>query len=327
MKVLHLDSNHEILAQRLKENGFENHHDYSNSKEEVLKKIHLYDGIVIRSRFPLDAEFLNAATSLKFIGRVGAGLENIDLDLAQRKGIKCYNAPEGNLNAVGEHALGMLLSLFNKLNKADADVRHGIWDREGNRGMELEGKTVGLIGYGNMGKSFARKLSGFDCEVIFHDILPELGDRNAKQVRLEELQERSDVVSLHTPQTPLTLGMIDKEFISIMQKPFYLINTARGKSVDTADLVAGLKSGVILGAGLDVLEEEKSSFGLRFPEGKFTLSSSKRESGNSINPLQELLTMPNTILSPHVAGWTVESKFKLANVIAEKIINDFKSTK
>ncbi|WP_397302904.1 2-hydroxyacid dehydrogenase [Nonlabens ulvanivorans] len=309
MKVLHLDSNHDILASMLEDAGYTNHFDYTSSKESILKVISDYDGLIVRSRFPIDQGFLNAAQKLKFIGRVGAGLENIDLDVAQKLHIACYNAPEGNRNAVGEHALGMLLSLFNHLNRADQEVRKGIWLREENRGLELEGKTVGLIGYGNMGKSFARKLSGFDCKVLFYDLKNGLEDKNATQVSLKELQSQADVLSLHTPQTTLTTGMVNKEFIAGFKKAFYLINTARGKSVITADLVEALESGKIKGAGLDVLEYEKSSFTSLFDK-EMPL------------PFKKLLKMDNVLLSPHVAGWTIESKYKLAHVIASKIIKN-----
>ncbi|MEO9502602.1 2-hydroxyacid dehydrogenase [Nonlabens ulvanivorans] len=309
MKVLHLDSNHDILASMLEDAGYTNHYDYTSSKENILKVISDYDGLIVRSRFPIDQEFLKAAQKLKFIGRVGAGLENIDLDVAQKLHIACYNAPEGNRNAVGEHALGMLLSLFNHLNRADQEVRNGIWLREENRGSELEGKTVGLIGYGNMGKSFARKLSGFDCKVLFYDLKNGLEDKNATQVSLKELQSQADVLSLHTPQTTLTTGMVNKEFIAGFKKAFYLINTARGKSVITADLVEALESGKIKGAGLDVLEYEKSSFTSLFDK-EMPL------------PFKKLLKMDNVLLSPHVAGWTIESKYKLAHVIASKIIKN-----
>ena len=309
MKVLHLDSNHDILAHMLEDAGYSNYYDYTTSKKDILKIIHDYDGIIVRSRFPIDQEFLQAAKKLKFIGRVGAGLENIDLNTAHQLKISCYNAPEGNRNAVGEHALGMLLSLFNHLNRADQEVRNGIWLREENRGLELEGKIVGLIGYGNMGKSFARKLSGFDCKVIFYDLKNGLEDENATQVSLKELQSQADVLSLHTPQTALTTGMINKEFINGFNKSFYLINTARGKSVITADLVEALELGKIRGAGLDVLEYEKSSFTSLF-DSEMPL------------PFKKLLKMDNVLLSPHVAGWTVESKYKLAQVIASKIIKN-----
>ena len=220
MKILHLDTNHPLLINQLNDLGFTNHEDYTSSKSEIEAKIADYDGFIIRSRFTIDKQFLNAAKNLKFIGRVGAGLENIDCDYAVEKGIYLISAPEGNRNAVGEHALGMLLSLFNKLNKADKEVRQGKWLREENRGLELDGKTVGLIGYGNMGKAFAKKLRGFDVNVLCHDIKTNVGDANAKQVILEELKAKADVLSLHIPQTALTLKMIDSEFINGFKKPF-----------------------------------------------------------------------------------------------------------
>ncbi len=307
MKVLHLDSNHPLLIKQLNALGFTNHEDYKASKSEIEAKISEYDGMIIRSRFSIDKAFLDAATNLKFIGRVGAGLENIDCDYAKKKDIHLISAPEGNRNAVGEHALGMLLSLFNKLNKADREVRQGQWLREENRGLELDGKTIGLIGYGNMGKAFAKKLKGFDVEVLCHDIKTGVGDANAKQVILEELKAKVDVLSLHTPQTALTLNMVNSEFINGFKKPFWLINTARGKSVVTEDIVSALKSGQLLGAGLDVLEYEKSSF-----ENLF--------SSNTIpEAFQYLIESENVLLSPHVAGWTVESNIKLAQTIVDKI--------
>lgn len=307
MKVLHLDTNHSLLINQLKELGFTNEEDYSSSKTEIEAKLDQYDGIIIRSRFTIDKLFLDKATNLKFIGRVGAGLENIDCDYATEKGVALISAPEGNRNAVGEHALGMLLSLFNKLNKADNEVRSGQWLREENRGVELDGKTVGLIGYGNMGKAFAKKLRGFDVEVLCYDIKPNVGGENCKQVSLEELQQKADVLSLHTPQTVLTMNMINADFINEFSKPFWLINTARGKSVVTKDLVAALESGKILGAGLDVLEYEKKSFENLFTEKEIPKA------------FQYLINAENVILSPHVAGWTVESKEKLAQTIVDKI--------
>lgn len=306
MKVLHLDTNHELLINQLKDLGYINHEDYTSTKEAVEAKIHEYDGIVLRSRFTIDKQFLDAAKNLKFIGRVGAGLENIDCDYAKQKGISLISAPEGNRNAVGEHSLGMLLSLFNKLNKADAEVRAGKWLREDNRGIELDGKTVGLIGYGNMGKAFAKKLRGFDVEVLCYDIKDNVGDENAKQVSLADFQEKVDVVSLHTPQTNLTLNMINTAFINQIKKSFWLINTARGKSIVTTDLVSALKSGKILGAGLDVLEYEKASFETLF-------------SSQLPEAFQYLIDSKNVLLSPHVAGWTIESKEKLAQTIVDKI--------
>ena len=307
MKILHLDSNHSLLLNQLNDLGFQNDEDYTSTKQEIEAKIHNYDGFIIRSRFSIDKNFLDKGTNLKFIGRVGAGLENIDCEYAALKNIELIAAPEGNRNAVGEHCLAILLSLFNKLNKADNEVRNGKWLREENRGIELDGKTVGLIGYGNMGKSFAKKLRGFDVEVICYDIKPNVGDDNCKQVSLQELQEKSDVLSLHTPQTELTKQMINANFINCFKKNFWLINTARGSSVVTNDLVDALKSSKILGAGLDVLEYEKSSFENLFSDNKMP------------EAFKYLIKSENVILSPHVAGWTIESKEKLAQTIVDKI--------
>ncbi len=310
MKILHLDTNHPLIIDQLEALGFTNDEDYTSSKTEIERIIHNYDGIVLRSRFKIDQSFLDAAKHLKFIGRVGAGLENIDCDYAEHKGIKLIAAPEGNRNAVGEHSLAMLLSLFNKLNKADKEVRTGKWLREENRGIELDGKTVGLIGYGNMGKAFAKKLRGFDVTVLCYDLKPNVGDENAKQVTLQELQERADVLSLHTPETPLTLNMVDSKCINAFKKPFWLINTARGKSVNTDALVSALKSGKILGAGLDVLEYEKGSFETLF-------------SSQLPEAFQYLISSEQVLLTPHVAGWTIESKEKLAQTIVDKIKAEF----
>lgn len=311
MKILHLDTNHPLLINQLNDFGFINDEDYNSSKEEIEAKISMYDGIIIRSRFSIDKQFLDKASNLKFIGRVGAGLENIDCEYARMKKIHLISAPEGNRNAVGEHSLGMLLSLFNKLNKADNEVRNGKWLREDNRGIELDGKTVGIIGYGNMGKAFAKKLRGFDVKVLCYDIKDNVGDENCKQVSLNKLQEEVDVLSLHTPQTKLTVNMVNKAFIDNFKKNFWLINTARGKSVVTSDLVDSLKSGKILGAGLDVLEYEKKSF-----ENLFT---------DALMPkaFQYLIKSDRVILSPHVAGWTIESKKKLAQTIVNKVKQKF----
>ena len=306
IKILHIDSNHPLLWEQLQKAGFHNEADFTSSKQEVEAKIENYHGIVIRSRFKIDKIFLDKAINLQFIARVGAGLESIDCDYATAKGIHLIAAPEGNANAVGEHAIGMLLSLFNNLNKANNEVKSGQWKREANRGHELEGKTVGIIGYGNMGKSFAKKLRGFDVTVLCHDILPNMGNENATQVSLSELQERADVLSLHTPWTPETDKMINSDFINKFKKPFWFINTARGNSVVTTDLVEGLKSGKILGAGLDVLEYEKLSFETLFE-------------GEKPPAFEYLLNAENVLLTPHIAGWTFESHEKLAQVIVDKI--------
>ena len=307
MKVLFIDTNHPHLIEGLRSLGLQCDEDYSSTKAEIENRIADYQGLVIRSRFSIDKSFLDKAPNLKFIGRVGAGLENIDTAYAEKKGICLIAAPEGNRNAVGEHALGMILALMNKLKTADLEIRQGLWQREENRGVELEGKTIGIIGYGNMGKAFAKKLKGFDCEVLCHDIKKDVGDENAVQVSLEELFERTEVLSLHTPQTPLTIGMVDSGFIERFKNSFYLINTARGSAVKTSDLIKALDKGKILGACLDVLEYEKSSFENFFAEDSLP------------EDFKLLIQSDKVLLSPHVAGWTVESKFKLADTIVRKV--------
>ena len=311
MKILHLDTNHPILIEQLNSLGFTNDEDYTSSKAEIIAKIDLYDGLIIRSRFSIDASFLEKAKNLKFIGRVGAGLENIDCSYAKNNGITLIAAPEGNRNAVGEHCLGMLLSLFNKLNKANGEIKKGQWLREENRGVELDGKTIGVIGYGNMGKSFAKKLRGFNVEVLCYDLKPNVSDDCCKQVSLREFQQKVDVLSLHTPQTELTRNMVNTNFIESFKKNFWLLNTARGTSVVTKDLVIALKSGKILGAGLDVLEYEKASFENLFTNDKIPKA------------FQYLINSNNVLLSPHVAGWTFESKEKLAQTIVDKIKKNY----
>ncbi|MGM8361014.1 2-hydroxyacid dehydrogenase [Flavobacterium sp. ARAG 55.4] len=307
IKILHIDSNNPILMQQLQELGFENHEDFISSKEVIESKIQDYHGIVIRSRFKIDKHFLDKATKLQFIARVGAGLESIDCEYASAKDIQLIAAPEGNRNAVAEHTLGMILSLFNNLNRADREIRSGHWNRESNRGHELDGKTVGIVGYGNMGKWFAKKLRGFDVEVLCYDIKENVGDAHAKQVSLAELQKKTDVLSLHLPWTPETDKMVDTAYINAFAKPFWIFNTSRGKNIVTADLVKALQSGKISGAGLDVLEYEKLSFETLFQDK------------TTPEAFQYLLEADNVLLSPHVAGWTFESHEGLAQVIVDKI--------
>ena len=307
IKILHIDSNHSLLWNELQKSGFINHSDFTSSKEEIEAKIQDYQGVVIRSRFKIDKTFLDKATNLQFIARVGAGLESIDCEHAASKNITLIAAPEGNRNAVAEHTLGMILSIFNKLNQADSEIRAGHWNRESNRGQELDGKTVGIIGYGNMGKSFAKKLRGFDVEVLCYDIQENVGDANAKQVSLAEFQQKVDVVSLHVPWTSETNKMVNADFINGFLKPFWIINTSRGKNIVTADLVTAMQSGKILGAGLDVLEYEKLSFETLFNDK------------NTPEAFQYLLKAKNAILTPHIAGWTFESHERLAQVIVDKI--------
>ena len=308
--ILHVDENHPLLIKGLKDMGFENVIEYNTPLEKLIPNLKLYKGLVIRSRFPIDKKFLDLATNLKFIARVGAGLENIDISYAEHKNISLIAAPEGNRNAVGEHALGMLLGIMNKLRMGHQNISKGLWLRELHRGYEIEGKTVGIIGYGNTGKSFAKKLTGFnDVEILCYDIKPNLGDKIAKQVSINELQSKAQIISLHVPETDQTIGMIDKNFISKMKHPFWLINTARGKAVVTKDLVDAIKSKKIIGAGLDVLDYESSSFNSVFNSDK------------EMNSLKFLIEAEQVILSPHVGGWTVESHQKLAKTILNKILN------
>ena len=309
-KIAFIDIVHPILQQRLEKNNFICDDLTHLSKFEIETQISNYHGIVIRSRFAMDEQFLSKATKIEFIARSGAGMENIDLDYCKAQDIKLFNAPEGNRNAVGEHSLAMLLSLFNKLNKANREVKAGSWVREENRGIELDGKTIGILGYGNMGKSFSKKLKGFDVDVLCYDLKENVADENCQQVSLAELQERSDVISIHTPQTKLTTNMVNTVFINQFKKSFWLINTARGSAVVTKDLVSGIEKGKILGAGLDVLEYEKSSF-----ENLFLSETPKA--------LRYLIDSDSVILSPHIAGWTQESEKKLADTIVKKIKKTF----
>lgn len=308
MTVLHLDENHPLMIEQLKQSGFTNVEDYSSAKADIEKEIHKYDGLIIRSRFPIDKAFLNKATNLKFIGRVGSGLENIDVDFAEQQGIRLFNAPEGNRDAVAEHALGMLLALLNRFFIADKEVRNGIWKREENRGEEIMGKTVGIIGYGYMGKAFAKRLKGFGCKVICFDIKQDVGDENAQQVDLDTFFKNTQVLSLHVPLTDKTHQMVNAEFLSSFVHNIWFINTSRGKVVNTKDLVEALKQKKVKGAGLDVLEYEKTSF-----ENLFNDSASMPEA------FKTLIELDNVILSPHIAGWTIESKVKLAQTIVDKI--------
>ena len=308
MKILLLDKNHPLITEQLTAKGFTFVEDFSCSYEEVLNKIGDYDGIIIRSRIPLDQNFLEHAKNLKFIARVGAGMENIDVEFAKKSGITLISSPEGNRDAVAEQVLGTLLILMNRLFISSQEVKNGIWKREENRGDEILGKTVGLIGYGNMGKAVAKRFSGFGCKVIFHDILSDIGDEFATQVSLETLKKEADILSLHLPITKETTYLIDEKFISEMKREFYFVNTARGKNVNTKDLVTAIKSGKVKGAALDVLEFEKASF-------------EKLDSDNE--DLQFLLDSEKVIVTPHIAGWTIQSKEKLAQVIVDKISAQF----
>lgn len=308
MKILQLDKNHPLINAQLSEKGFVIEEDNVSTYSEVLDKIGNFDGVIIRSRIPIDESFLLKGKNLRFIARVGAGLENIDTEKAKQLGISIISSPEGNRDSVAEHVVGMLLVLTNRLFIASQEVKNGIWKREENRGDELLGKTFGIIGYGNMGKATAERLSGFGLKVIFHDILPNISDEFATQVSLDELKNQADILSLHIPITDDTFHLIDEKFISEMKKDFYLVNTARGKNVKTKDLVEAIKAGKIKGAALDVLEFEKSSF-------------ENLEYQNS--DLEFLLNSEKVIVTPHIAGWSHQSKEKLAQVIVDKILREF----
>lgn len=311
MRILFVDTTHPSLPELLTEAGFEVHEARCRTKEECIRIVEPYEGIIIRSKFLIDEEFLKKAVNLKFIGRVGAGMENIDVDAAEQRGIKCFNSPEGNRNAVGEHALGMLLALQNNLFRANDEVSRGIWRRESNRGIELFGKTIGLIGFGNTGSAFAKKLVGMEMRILAYDkYKTDYAPDYVMETDLEQIFEESDVVSFHVPLTSETHNMGREDFFKSFQKPVVVINTSRGKVVKTRDLVTAIKSGSVSGACLDVLEYESVSFEhlhkKALPqEFRFLCESDK------------------VILSPHIAGWTVESNIKLSSALAEKIIDAF----
>jgi len=310
MKILFIDSNHSSLHKLLEKAGHNCDLNYNWTLKEILKNIHLYDGIVIRSRIKITKEIIDIAQNLKFIARAGAGMENIDVAYAETKKIKCLHAAEGNKDAVAEQAIGMLLSLFNNLCKADKEVRLGKWIREANRGVELMNKTVGIIGYGNMGSAFAQRLQGFGVKTIAYDKYKKnYSDSSIKEVTLQDIFNEADVLSLHIPLTTETHFMVDDRFINNFKKNIYLINTARGKIVNTLDIVQNIKSGKILGACLDVLEYEMLSF-------------ENIEQEKLPPAFNYLAASDKVILSPHIAGWTQESNKKIAEILATKI-NEF----
>ena len=315
MKILFIDSTHQILAEMLTKNGFVCDFGYDYSLQKIYSELPKYQGIVIRSKVQITKEFIDKATQLKFIARVGAGMENIDTEYAKEKNIICFNSPEGNRDAVGEHAIGMLLMLFNNLERANREVKSGKWRREENRGFEIKGKTIGIIGYGNMGKSFAKKLSGFEVNVIAYDkYIRDFSDNFAKEVNLETLFKEADILSLHVPLTEETHYMIDNHFINNFKKDFYIINTARGSVVKTSDLVKNIKTTKIKAAALDVLEYEQTSFEDFFKQ-KIPAD------------FEYLVKSENVLLSPHIAGWTHESNIKLSTVLVDKIVKKFKINK
>ena len=300
-KVLFIDTTHKYLIDQLEKKNIICDFEFSKTKSQIEKIIAKYDGIVIRSRFKIDKKFIDAAKKLKFIARAGSGLENIDIKYAKQKKIKCINAAEGNKQAVAEHALALILNLFNKINQANNELKSGKWLREENRGIELSGKKIGIIGFGNTGSSFVNLLKNFDLELLVYDKYKQNYEYKSS---LKEIFEKAEILSLHVPLNDETKKYIDKSFINKMKKPFYLINTSRGQCVDTKALIRGIKENKVKGACLDVFEHERTSF--------------ERLKRN--RDLTFLLNSNKTILTPHIAGWTTESYFKIAKILSEKII-------
>ena len=303
MKILHLDSNHGMIKKSLSALGLKNDIDLTSNKVEIGNIIGAYDGLIVRSRIKIDKNLIDKAVNLKFVARVGSGTENIDCEYLMKKNIELITSGEGSSNAVGEHTLGLLLDLSKKITKSHIEIQSNLRKREENRGFEIEGKTIGIIGYGKAGKSFARKLLGFNCNVIFNDLKKDLEDEYAKSVTISELKEKSDIISIHTDLNKLSHHLINKKFINDCKKPFYLLNTSRGECVNTKDLIFALKDGKVSGAGLDVLENETKSF--------FSL--------NDDDSFEEMKKFENVILTPHTAGWSHESKIKLAEITVDKI--------
>ncbi len=305
--VLFLDSAHPSLAAGLESLGYECIFDEESSPDDLAGSMHQWSGIIVRSRFPLDSKLLGHASKLRFIGRLGSGLENIDVTYAESRGIACLNSPEGNRQAVGEHAVGMLLALLNKICLANQEVRQGLWAREKNRGLELRGRTIGIVGYGNTGSAFAGCLSGFGMEVLAYDKYKKgFGGTGVRESSMEEIRERADVLSLHVPYNQETHYLVDRDYLEAFRKSIFVVNTARGKVINTSHLLDALEGGKVLGAALDVLEYEAPSY---------------EQINQDALPedFLQLMKMDNVVLTPHVAGWTHESLVLLATVLLDKI--------
>ncbi len=312
MKILVIDTVHNVLLQKLRDRGFTVNYQPKINTSDVIHSIAEYAGLIVRSKIKITQEIIKKGSNLRFIARVGAGMENIDTVYAMQTGIKCFNSPEGNRDALGEQAVGMLLSLLNNICYANYEVKKGIWNREKNRGIELKNQTIGIIGYGNMGSAFAEKLKGFGCNTISYDKYKyNFSDAYTKEVTKNQLFDETDILSIHVPLTNETHYMVNNAFINSFRKPIYIINTARGNIINTKELVENLKKGKVAGAALDVLEFEKSSF-------------EKLHNNEELpNDFRELTQMQNVILTPHIAGWTIESNRKLSEIIANKIISHF----
>jgi D-3-phosphoglycerate dehydrogenase / 2-oxoglutarate reductase len=304
MRCLIIDEMHPSIGPLLHALGVEVEYAPTITRSEIKQILPQFHLLIVRSKTPIDADLLGAAPQLKLVARAGAGIDNLEMEALEKRGIAVVNASEGNRDAVGEHTLGLLLSLTNKIQKADKEIRRGVWDREGNRGMEVLGKTVGIIGYGHMGRSFARRLSGFGCRVLAYDkYLTNYSDEFAKEVSLNDLFEQTDILSLHIPLTSETKGLVDKYYLNRFHKDILFINTSRGEIVPLDHLVEALESGKVLGAGLDVLENEKLEFLLPAQRISF----------------QKLMESPRVVVTPHVAGWSVESYERINRVLVEKI--------
>ncbi|MBI1300676.1 MAG: phosphoglycerate dehydrogenase [Alphaproteobacteria bacterium] len=304
MHVLIIDLMHSSIVPLLESEGFSVDYRPDISRKEILDSIGKYTGLVIRSKTPIDRPLLERAHQLAFVARAGAGLDNIDVDYLEANRIALYHAPEGNRDAVGEHAVGMLLALFNKFSQADNQVRKGIWDREANRGEEIAGKTVGIFGYGNMGRAFAQRLRGFDARVLaFDKYVTGFGDEFVEECSFEKIQQEADILSIHVPLTAETRFFFTVNVLERFAKPIYLINTGRGEVISFDTLNEALSRNLIKGACLDVLENERLH----------ALSPGQQIS------FRRLAERPNVLFSPHVAGWTIESYEKINKVLVAKI--------
>lgn len=304
MKVLIIDDVDSLLIGGLEKIGYSVTYNPTITRAEIIQSIAPYQVLVVRTKTQIDKEIIEAGFHLKFIARAGSGLDNIDLDFAQRKGIQCFNAGEANADAVGEHTLGMLLSLLRNLAKADFEVRNKVWDREGNRGFELNGKTIGIIGFGNTGKAFAKKLSGFDVKVMAYDkYLTNYSNKFAREATLEQIFEESDILSLHIPLTFETKNWVSGKFLNRFKKNIYLLNMCRGEVVNMPETIDLMGSGKLLGLCLDVLENEKLT----------TLSNQQQKD------FDYLINNKKVLLSPHIAGWTFESYVKIAQTLLSKL--------
>ncbi|MCW3461904.1 NAD(P)-dependent oxidoreductase [Chitinophaga nivalis] len=303
-KVLVTAKVHPYLIEQLEGKGFEVSYQPAVTYDEVKSAIKDFVGLIVTTRIRVDKQIIDQATMLQWIGRLGSGMELIDVPYAESKGIHCASSPEGNRDAVGEQAVGMLLCLLNNVLKSNLELRAGVWERDGNRGYELNGKTVGIIGYGNTGSTFARKLQGFDVNILAYDKYKEgFGTAAVKEATLEQVFRESDVVSIHLPLTEETRHMADMAFFKSFARPVWFMNTARGKLVNNSDLIAALENGVVAGACLDVLENEKMS----------TYSATEQEQ------LAYFLQASNVVVTPHIAGYSHEASIKMARIVLEKL--------